>query len=88
MEQSENLLVALKKMLAMKTAVVEPTASLEPTPSTSALKRPHVADESSPTKKRRVEHTVKKSIGNTFATIPIQVIENMDMNEFFKQCEG
>ena len=87
MEESKNLLAALEKMLAMKTVVVEPTATLEPTPSTSALKRLHVANESSPTKKRRVEHTVKKSIGNTFATIPIQVIENMDMHEFLNSAK-
>ena len=88
MEQSKNLLVALKKMLAMKIAVDEPTVTLDPIPSTSGLstssarKRLHVSDETSPTKKRRVEHSVQKSVGNTFATIPIRVSENIDMKEF------
>ena len=46
-----------------------------------------MADQSNPAKKRRVEHSVQKSVGNTFATIPIQVIENMDMNEFLNSAE-
>ena len=88
MEESKNLLAALEKMLAMKTVGVEPTARLEPEPSTSsARKRLHVSDESSPTKKRRVEHSVQKSVGNTFATIPIQVSENIDMNEFLSSAK-
>ena len=88
MEESKNLLAALEKMLAMKTVEVEPTASLEPELSTSsARKRLHAADESSPTKKRRVEHSVQKSVGNTFATIPIQVSENIDMNEFLNSAK-
>ena len=87
MEESKNLLAALQTMMKMKTVGVEPTASLEPTPSTSARKRLHVADETNPTKKRRVEHSVQKSVGNTFATIPIQVIENMDMHEFLSSAK-
>ena len=84
MDESKNLLAALQTMMKFKqTAAVESTASLESVPSTSsARKRTHVVDETSPAKKRRVEHSVQKSVGNTFATIPIQVSENMDMHEF------
>ena len=89
MDESKNLLAALQTMMKFKqTAAIEPTDTLEPDPSTSsARKRLHVADESSPTKKRRVEHSVQKSIGNTFATIPIQVSENIDMNEFLSSAK-
>ena len=89
MDESKNLLAALEKMLKFKqTAVVEPTASLEPTPSTSGLsnssakKRPHVADESSPGKKPRLEHSVQKSVGNTFSTVSIPTRDAIDFNEF------
>ena len=88
MEESNNLLAALQTMLKMKNAEVEPTAKLEPEPSTSsAKKRPHASDQSSPTKKRRLEHSVRKSIGNTFASIPIRVNENIDMNEFLNNVK-
>ena len=92
MDESKNLLTALEKMLAMKTAVV--TDSLEPTPSTSGLstssarKRLHVADQTSSSKKPRLEPSVKKSVGNTFASIPIRVTQDIDMNEFLAQAKG
>ena len=98
MEESDNLLAALQAMLKLRnvfnnndndnneqTAVVEPTTSLESKPSTfSAKKRPNEPDQSFPTKKRRLEHT----IGNTFASIPIRVTENIDMNEFLAQTKS
>ena len=88
MEESKNLLAALEQMLAMKTVGVEPSASLEPVPSTSsARKRPHAIDESSPAKKRRVEHSVQKSVGNTFATVSIPTRDAIDLNEFLNTAK-
>jgi len=89
MDKSKNLLLSLEKMLAMKTAAV--TISVEPVPSTSSetgqsRKRPHAPDQTSSSKKSRLERTVRKSIGNTFASIPIRVIH--DMNEFLAQAVG
>ena len=86
MEESKNLLVALEKMLAMKTVGVKPTASLKPTPSTSK-KRPHEPDESSPAKKLRLEHSVKKSVGNTFSTVSIPTRDAIDFTEFLNTAK-
>ena len=92
MDESKNLLTALKKMLAMKTAVV--TTSVDPTPSTSGLstssarKRLHVADQTSSTKKPRLDQTVRKSIGNTFSTIDIPVGTSRDLTMFLEQAKG
>ena len=91
MDKSKNLLCALEKMLAMKTAAV--TISVEPVPSTltetdQSRKRPHAPDQTSSSKKSRLERTVRKSIGNTFASIPIRVIHDIDMNEFLAQAKG
>ena len=87
MDKSKNLLDALEKMLAMKTAVEN--TSFEPVPSTSsARKRPHATEEITRVKKPRLDQTVRKSIGNTFATIPIRVTEENDMNEFLNSAKG
>ena len=86
MEESNNLLAALQAMLKMKTVVVEPTASLEPEPTTSK-KRPHAPDQSSPTKKRRLEHSVQKSVGNTFSTVSIPTRDAIDLNEFLNTAK-
>ena len=94
MDESKNLLTALEKMLAMKTAVVEPTVTLDPVPSTSGLstsstrKRLHVADQTPSSKKPRLEQSAKKSVGNTFASIPIRVTQDIYMNEFLAQAKG
>ena len=99
MEQSKNLLSALEAMLAMKEKTVNTTPSLEPgpsvksEPSTSVLfsperKRPREPEEMTRVKKPRLEQTVRKSIDNTFATIPIRVAEDIDMNEFLAQAKG
>ena len=88
MKQSNNLLAALQAMLKMKTSVVDPSTSLEPGPSTSApstssaKKRPHESHHLYHVKKPRLDKTVRQSIGNTFASIPIQVTEENYMNEF------
>ena len=72
-------------MLAMKTAVDE---SVEPVPSTSsARKRPHVTEEITRVKKPRLDQKIRKSIGNTFVTIPILVTEDIDMNEFLNSAK-
>ena len=86
MEESRNLLTALQTMLKMKTVGVEPTASLEPEPST-LKKRPHAPDHSSPAKKRRVEHSVQKSVGNTFSTVSIPTRDAIDLNEFLNAAK-
>ena len=90
MDESKNLLAALQAMMKFEqTGVgVESTASVEPVPSTSSeRKRPHVVDESSPTKKRRVEHSVQKSVGNTFATVSIPTRDAIDLNEFLNSAK-
>ena len=88
MEESNNLLAALHAMLKMKTGVVEPTASLEPSPSTSsARKRPHASEQSSSTKKRRLEHSVQKSVGNTFSTVSIPTRDAIDLSEFLNSAK-
>ena len=92
MEESNNLLAALQTMLKLKqSAVVEPTTSSDPTPSVTssslAKKRPHEGVKSSPTKKPRLEQSVRKSIQNTFASIPIQLTEENDMNEFLNSAK-
>ena len=88
MDESKNLLAALQSMLKMKNGTVEPSASLEPTPSTSALKRPYEPDESSPTKKRRVEHSVQKSVGNTFSTVLIATRDAIVLDEFLNSAKN
>ena len=82
MEGSRNLLDALEKMLAMKNPAVDTLS--EPGPS---RKRPRDTDLSNPPKKSRLEQSVKKSIDNTFASIPIRVIHDIDMNEFLAQTK-
>ena len=39
-------------------------------------------------KKPRIEQSVRKSINNTFASILIQVNQDIDMNEFLAQAKG
>ena len=94
----KQLLSALQAMLAMKSAVVEPSSSVEPGPSvpsessTSVLssperKRPREPEGMARVKKPRLEQSVRKSIDNTFATIPIRVAEDIDMNEFLNSVK-
>ena len=100
MEESNYLLTALQSMLRFKqTPVVEPSTSLQPGPSvpsepstsgqstSSTRKRPHEPDQSIQVKKPRLEQSVRKSIQNTFATIPIRVTEENDMNEFLNSAK-
>ena len=91
MEESNNLLAALQAMLKMKKDVVEPTASSVPTPSTSTSserKRPHTPDQSSSTKKPRLQHSVQKSVGNTFSTISIPTRDAIDLHEFLNSAKA
>ena len=100
MEQSKNLLAALEAILALKeqTSTVNTSSSLEPgpsvpsEPSTSVLssperKRPRETEEMTRVKKPRLEQSVRKSIQNTFASIPIRVAEDIDMNEFLNSVK-
>ena len=91
MEESKNLLAALEKMLEMKTA--EPSTSPNPTPSTSGQststqKRLHESDPLNPTKKPRLDKTVRQSVGNTFSTIDIPVGTSRDLTVFLEQAKG
>ena len=92
MEESNNLLAALQAMLAMKerTSVDDTSISSEPGPSTSAQstkKRPRETEDVLQVKKPRLEQSVRKSIQNTFASIPIQVTEDNDMFEFLNSAK-
>ena len=93
MEESNNLLSALQAMLAMKSSAVEPSSSVEPGPSVpsessmSTRKRSRETEDMASVKKPRLEQSVRKSIQNTFASIPIQVTEEDDMNEFLNSAE-
>ena len=71
---------------------LEPGPSVLPEPSTSVLssperKRPRMTEEMARVKKLRLEQSVRKSIDNTFATLPIRVAEDIDMNEFLAQAK-
>ena len=89
MDESKNLLSGASCNAENEELwTVEPSASLEPVPSTSSSrKRLHVVDESSPAKKRRVEHSVQKSVGNTFATVSIPTRDAIDLNEFLNSAK-
>ena len=93
MEESNNLLTALQAMLAMKTVMDESATSPEPgssisvPSSSSARKRPHEGVNSNPPKKPRLEHSVQKSVGNTFSTIGIPVGTSRDLTVFLEQAK-
>ena len=90
MEESNNLLAALQTMLKLKqSVVVEPNALSDPGPSTSSdRKQPHASDQSNPSKKPRLDKTVRQSIGNTFSTIDIPDGTSGDLTVFLDQAKS
>ena len=89
MDESNNLFATLQAILRMKTAVVEPPTSSEPEPSTPSTRQQlHASDQSSPTKKRCLEHSVQKFVGNIFSTVSIPTRDAIDLNVFLNSARN
>ena len=90
MEESNNLLAALQTMLKLEPSdVVKPSALSDPSPSTSSDRKwPHAFDQSTPSKKPRLDKTVRQSIGNTFSNFDIPVGTSRDLTVFLDQAKS